>query len=1045
MKIKPGLYEKLINIAFDHTLRELQGNKYQIKREKVDEAEAHVILSKYLQKQIQQALRSFPSTGRLQRQIVLSNEIIDLIKRRGGDPTSEDASLPSDTEILLAVLEKLNLAPEAHNPDRIPHPLTRLSQSTLFTGSQTEPSLASELKKELLSADRIDILMSFIKWSGLRILRDELEEFTKRSGSRLRIITTTYIGATDIECLDYLAKLPNTEIKVSLDTKRTRLHAKAYLFFRETGFTTAYIGSSNISNPAMTSGLEWNLKITAEDAAEIIAKFEGTFETYWNDSEFISYTPAMRKEVAEALNISKSPATIVPYLFDIRPYSYQREILDKLEAEREIHGKYRNLVVAATGTGKTVVAAFDFKRFRQQNPQATFLFVAHRKEILEQSIACFRSVLRDHNFGELYVGNHRPQQGNHLFLSIQTFHSQELWRHTKSDAFDYIIVDEFHHAEAPTYRKLLEHYTPKILLGLTATPERMDGQDILEFFYHRIAAEIRLSEAIDRKLLCPFQYFGVTDNVDLSSLTWARGGYVISELENVYTSTDIRTRLIYDAVKKYIHNINQIMGLGFCVSVRHAEYMAKSFNNFGIPSAALSGMTDEETREKAQKKLRKREIHFIFVVDLYNEGIDIPEVNTVLFLRPTESLTVFLQQLGRGLRLSDGKDCLTVLDFIGQAHKRYNFEQRFRALMDRTKNSTQKEIETSFPHLPSGCIIQLERIARDYVLDNIKQAIHQRRSYLVDRLASFESDTGRKPTLSDFLKTYNLSPGHIYRKNTSWSRLCADAKVISDFDDPDEKILTKGLRRIMHINSRRYIETIQGLIRNPEIGLSEEDQKLLLMFHYGIWQMPLPEMQLKTIKDSVIRLKTNPQMTSEMLELLQYQFDTIQLMHRKVTLPYPCALDLHCRYTRDEILAAFGVATENEMPTFREGVKYIEKLKTDLFFITLNKSEKDYSQTTMYEDYAISDTLFHWQSQSTTSDTSPTGQRYINHKKTDNKVLLFVREYKKTDDFTAPYHFLGPANFVKYEDSRPMNITWRLEHPMPAQLWKETGKLVVGG
>ena len=189
----------------------------------------------------------------------------------------------------------------------------------------------------------------------------------------------------------------------------------------------------------------------------------------------------------------------------------------------------------------------------------------------------------------------------------------------------------------------------------------------------------------------------------------------------------------------------------------------------------------------------------------------------------------------------------------------------------------------------------------------------------------------------------------------------------------------------------------------------------------------------------------NPQMTSEILELLQYQFDMIQLMHRKVTLPYPCALDLHCRYTRDEILAAFGVATEDEMPTFREGVKYMEKLKTDLFFITLNKSEKDYSQTTMYEDYAISDTLFHWQSQSTTSDTSPTGQRYINHKKTHNKVLLFVREYKKADDFTAPYHFLGPANFIKYENSRPMSITWRLDNPMPAQLWKETGKLVVGG
>ena len=287
---KTGFYEQLIDVVLDGSLRELPDGAYEIQREKVDEAEAHAVLSRYLQKVIMKALRSIPARNRLENQIALANRIIALIGEITGDAALDGAALPADTEMLLAILSRLNLPPTTRAGDLVPRPLTRLSQSSLFTGSRTEPSLASELKKEILSADRIDILMSFIKWSGLRIIADELKAFTDRPTSRLRVITTTYIGATDIQCVEFLNELNNTEIRVSLDAKRTRLHAKAYLFARESGFTTAYIGSSNISNPALTSGLEWNLKITAEDAGDIIAKFAGTFETYWNDVELLSYT-----------------------------------------------------------------------------------------------------------------------------------------------------------------------------------------------------------------------------------------------------------------------------------------------------------------------------------------------------------------------------------------------------------------------------------------------------------------------------------------------------------------------------------------------------------------------------------------------------------------------------------------------------------------------------------------------------------------------------------------------------------------------------------
>ncbi len=1045
--LKDGLYEQVINEEIDKTLKNLHDKVCHT--DDIDKAESSKILSDYIAEVMQKGFDNVRDNGGdTSAQIELANKIISLITQQVDEQDFAQMKIAQCAKQLLALKTKQNTAHAINEKAQIIRPETSIAQSSLFTGAVHEPQMFSELKKEIVSADKIDMLVSFIKWSGLRLMFEELSDFTK-NGGELRIITTSYMGATDVKAIEELRKLPNTIIKVSYDTKRTRLHAKSYVFYRDTGFTTAYVGSSNMSNAAMTSGLEWNVKVTKKDLPETIDKINATFESYWNSSEFEYYCESQKERLAMALKAEKyfdsNNAEI--YSLDIHPYSYQQEILDKLDAERKVRGYYKNLVIAATGTGKTVISAFDYKRYKKENAhkRCRLLFIAHREEILKQSMNTFRAVLKDSNFGEMFVGSNKPDNIANLFMSIQTFNSQDFTQKTTFNFYDYIVVDEFHHAAAPTYQKLLSYYKPGVLLGLTATPERMDGKSILEFFDYRIAAEIRLPEAIDRKLLSPFQYFGVTDNVDLSELKWVRGGYDKAELSSLLTFSGAvanrRADMVIASLLKYTADIDDVKGLGFCVSIEHAKFMSDYFNFKGIPSMHLTGNSPDEDRKTAKQTLVSGNVRFIFVVDIYNEGVDIPEVNTALFLRPTESLTVFLQQLGRGLRLSEGKECLTVLDFIGQANKKYNFEDKFEALLSNSTKSVQREIKDGFISVPKGCYISLERKAQQYILDNIRSSFGAKAG-LISRIATFKEDSGLELNLNNFLRYYHLDIRTIYASG-SFSRLCALAGARADFYEELEEILTKSFVRFAIINSRRLIEFTINLLSDNIRIFGDSEMRILQMLHFTIWQKPFEECGFTTIYDGIVKLKNSPVLCAELIEILQYNYDNIDFIDEAVNLGFACPLDLHCTYTRDQILVALDFLKPN---TVREGVKYLPDKKADVFFVTLNKSDKDYSPTTMYNDYSINDVLFHWQSQSTTAEHSNVGKRYISHRETGNKILLFVREYK-TDKIlgsAAAYTYLGCANYLKHEGSKPMNITWSLEKAIPAKFLKKTNKLIVG-
>lgn len=1022
-----GIYERLLDLDLRGMLSAHPELKAVLRS--IDDESAPHVYAQFVGQLLTQALR----ITNKEKRVELVNRMIELLASTDGLEYLTRKRLLSDQKNLLTEI--------GSNISGFPRPQTPLSTSMLMTGQGADPPLEHELRAEMVTADGVDILVSFIKWSGLRLLQPAFKQLSD-TGIPVRILSTSYMGASDPAALEWLARQRNVNVRISYDTGGTRMHAKAYHFIRNTGYSTAYIGSANMSHSAMTQGLEWTVKATAQDMPHVLARFVAEFSAYWESDEFEPFIEQDFDRFRKAIGAFKKRSLAgVQFFADIHARPFQVRILEALDAARQ-SGTRRNLVVAATGTGKTVISALDYKRYVEANGAALpMLFVVHRKEILQQALGCFRAVLRDQNFGELLVDGKQPNEWKHVFASVQSLNGQRPWDELGANHFRFLVVDEAHHGTASSYRAIFETLEPDILLGLTATPERMDGSSILSDFDGRFCAEIRLPEALEEKLLCPFHYFGVADSVDLDEERfWRNGRYDSRELEKVFTGDDFRAKqrldVILGALERYQPDLDGVRGVGFCAGVHHAEYMARNFNDAGIRSEVVLGNTPPGIRDTRLRAFRKGELTFLFTVDVLSEGVDVPDINMVLFLRPTESLTVFLQQLGRGLRHAPGKDCLTVLDFVGQTHRKYRLDTRFTALLSRRRRRIDHEIEADFPHLPPGCSIQLERVARERILAKIRSVLNDLNNFIPETIKTWDNDIGGPLTFGRFVEETGISAVQILAKKT-WSTWKSIANNEALPNDPDLDQAGKALARIALRSDPAVLGAIERIHQVAE-PVADYTDRALTSLHYIFWGKKGEQVGVQSAAESIAKWKRNASVSRDAAEIAVWRRSNPSVPVRAITFPFECDLRLHAFYGLAEIKALLGLATIERPGATGTGVLVAKELKIYVHLVTFRKDERDFSPTTRYRDYPIGRTQLHWESQSTTARDSPTGQNYIHFLERGYTVLFFARVDKRIDGETAPFQFLGPAKaLLSFEGDRPITMVWDLEYPIPASMFEE--------
>ena len=1051
MALPDGLYDLLLTEGLARSLADLDPSRADVSALRGGAAE---LLADVITRQLSTILDdvSGDEAEKPKRQLELVNGLLVMLRQRLAGSSADGTSAAG--EVVDLVAPPLRVLRAVQRDQQFPmSPEIGLGVPWLFTAGKGSPSLLQEIRRELASSDQVDILVSFITVSGVRKLQDVLQQITAKGAqqdgqapqkTRLRILTTTYTGATEARALDELARLPGCEVRVSLDGRRTRLHAKAWLFQRKTGFGSAYVGSANLSGAALTGGLEWTVKLTQRAQEALFARAVAHFETLWADSEFQRYDPdnvEHRQALAAALgreSFGGEPSATISF-FDLQPKTYQLEMLEQLTTERA-HGRNRNLLVAATGTGKTVVAAFDYRNTcRIEGGRPRLLFVAHREEILRQAMRTYREVLRDPEFGDLLTGSHQPERWDHLFATIDSVTSRDLVATGGADHWHTVVVDECHRLAADRFDAFAKAVRPSVLLGLTATPERSDGQPIAPYFDSRPdgspAVELRLWHALDLQLLAPFEYYACDDATDFSEVPWDRPGER-EAVDNLVTGNDMRAKLVINEWRRLASDARQSRAIVFCVSVAHAEFMTDWLNRAGLPAACVVGTTAPEERRRAPQRLTSGELCALVTVDLYNEGIDLPMVDTLLLLRPTQSPVLFQQQIGRGLRLAPGKESCLVLDFVGQHRAEFRFDRLLSSLTGLSRRELVDGVENGFGSLPPGCHIHLQRQTREQVLQGLRSLTSQNWRRLKIELQTYANLRGRTSVqLADFLHDQALELEDIYRTGTGqgrsgWTALKRDAGLIVSEPGPEEDYFSRRFGDLLHVDDPRRLDVMAavGSHQWSSPAISAEDALGVQMLAY---QIDGRHEQAAGHEAFLERMEGHPAIAAELVELSA-------LLQARSTLgahPVPGLEDtplcLHAGYGAREILTAVRWLTASRRVPFQAGTLSLLSRQTELLFVTLDKSE-GYHDRIAYHDYAISAERFHWQSQNSAGPDTPGGRRYLESATNGWQFQLFVRPRKG-----EAYRACGPVSLESAEGDRPMSIVWKLQTPLPARLFRE--------
>ncbi len=923
------------------------------------------------------------------------------------------------------------------------------------------------LKNELLNCKKFYFVVSFIRYSGLQILLSTLDELEKK-GIKGEIITSVYLNITDSKSLKKLLSYKNIKVKIYNNSSES-FHTKAYLF-KKNKYHTCIIGSSNISQSALYSAEEWNVKLTESNFFEIYKKSISQFKNLWNSDKAIELSEDFIFEYENYKNNLKLQKTfdyikIKNNKNHFEPNSMQKEILEKLKNTRK-SGNKKGLVVAATGTGKTYLAAMDIKIFFEKK-EKKFLFLAHREELLENAILVCKKIMKigENKIGRIF-GGRKETEKKIIFATVQSLQNNYL--EFSKDYFDYIVIDEFHHSSAKSYTKILNYFNPKFLLGLTATPERMDGKDILELCDYNLVGEMGLKRAMEQDLIAPFHYFGINDETfDYEKIPYKNRKYqediLVKNLSN-----NKRVDYIIEKIKKIGFDGEKMSCIAFCENINHANFMNKNFNKNGYISEILTSRTSKFEREKILEDFKNKKSEILCVVDILNEGIDIPNINLLLFLRPTFSSTIFTQQIGRGLRKCENKDFVTIIDFIGNHKKDYIIAKFFYEEMLNNKNILYikkekliKEIETNFENVPMASYVELDRICQERIINKIEKINFNSKIMLKEAYDSFKNEIGKNDDevleILDFDRNIELfielssKYGSFYTAQKNLESNSIDKLNFSNIE-----FLSYLEKKLTLVEPFTYLIVDLFLDKKTE-NITESDVLKKYKNYFNILEFKntylIKRILKELVEDEILDFESNSEFKNNknykiskkyknnffkdknflkrlkqliILGLSEFKNNDISQFNENILINYK-------EYKRIEL----QILLDSKVPKGSWRAGYANTEKDICLFVTYDKSHI-LQENLKYDNSLHSDDIIQWISQPKTYHTSSVGQMFIKHREKGIKVHIFVRKFAFLDNKkTNPFIYLGNANYYKSYGDKPMTILWKLKNKIPFEIIKD--------